>query len=196
MNVFSLKVSIDDGAIMSAEGVESTNKYFDEMFNGQCHTSNWHPPLFHFSEDEGIPENDFASCLSWAAFIVSSKAACELKKIVNKGFELLEVKVAGRQDSYYILNVCCVADCLDLSRTELLFADDEPNKLLLMTQPHFVESKVPPTSAFKVPQDTRRIFVTMPFVEVVTQHRLTGVYFEDPREESFAARFPLFGTPF
>lgn len=197
MSVFSLNVSIDDGAVIAAENIHSTASFFYEKFKGESLEGKWESPVFHFSDDEGgVPENDFTSCLSEAAYVISPKAADVLKQISNKGFELLNAVVANREPGYCVLNVIYVADCLDKKNTEFLYSRDDPNKLLMMTRPNFIADKVPDTGAFKIPQTVDRIFVNFNFVELVLKHKLTGVYFEDPAQESFRAKRALFGTPF
>ena len=195
MSVYSAKVSVDDGIMLDLPG-SSGRKYFESTFLGHSMQATWKGLTPYPNIDPGYRENDFMICLSSAAYVLSSLAADQISRIQNKGFELLEVTVHARSKPYYILNVDTVTDCLDKQRSKMLYASDDPQKLLLVERPQFVPTRVPDVAAFKVPELRNRFFVTKPFVDVVLESKLTGIYFEDPAKEEFALKQPLWGTPF
>jgi hypothetical protein len=195
MNVFSANISVDDGIMLDLPG-STGRKYFKETFSGQSIKAHWQGLTFYPSVDPGKPENDFMMSLSWAAYVLSEHAANVMAQLQNKGFELLEVTVHGRNELYYILNVDTVIDCLDKGRSKMLYSPDDPAKLLSVSNYHFISDRVPRVAAFKVPEVRDRFFVTQPFVDAVLEFKLTGVYFADPSQEEFAVKKPLFGTPF
>ena len=195
MSVYSAKISVDDGIMLDLP--DSTGRdHFEATFLGQSMQPHWKGLTLYPNIDPGKPENDFMMCLSSAAYVLSSQAANIMSRIRNKGFELLEVTVHGRTKPYYILNVDTVADCLDKQRSKMLYASDDPQKLLLVERLHFVPTRIPDVATFKVPEVRNRFFVTKPFVDVVLETKLTGIYFEDPVKEEFGLKQPLWGTPF
>ncbi len=111
------------------------------------------------------------------------------------GIELCEVCVEGLDDTYFILNVNRTIDCLDLQKSEILYASDDPNKILMIDRAFFRGERAQATLLFKVPQIPSRIYCTMAFVDLVLKQSWTGVYFEHPHEEQFGQVKPLFGTP-
>jgi len=197
MSVFSAKVSIDD--TRTVVGVTTTLpevSYFSATFRGTSLLGNWEPPELTLA-DEGVEIlTDFMCGLSSAAFFLSQQAADYFANLPQKGFELLETRFNNRKESFLVLNVTTVADCLDKKVTRITYSSTDPQRVLLIQQPRFIEERIPEVLAFKVPEDTSRIFVTDAFVELVIAKKLTGIYFEDPSTEEVFLKKALFGTPF
>ena len=90
-------------------------------------------------------------------------------------FPLIEL----RRKQYYAVNVTTLVDCLDTTKSEIVYASDEPDHILAVNRYAFkpVTKRSP---IFKLPQYDGAVFVTRPFVEAVIAGGLRGAVFADP----------------
>ena len=86
------------------------------------------------------------------------------------------------------MNVVLLLDCLDVKKTQISYAPDEPAKVLGIDRAVFDAAKIPDDVAiFKVPQYPRPVYVADAFVDCVRRHQLTGVGFEYPHDVGVSA---------
>lgn len=155
--------------------------YWDEFrrsyFRGQPLPAGWCMPPVEFGATDK-PLHDFV----WGSEVpfVSKRAKQALETITGNDVQFWPIgKVKGRD--YFIFNVINLIDCLDLDRSEILYASDEPEKVLGVRKAVFVRRRLPEdVVVFKVPQDTGIIYSTGALVDCIREHELTGVGFEHP----------------
>lgn len=195
MSIYSPKVSADYGVLLDIPGSRGRD-YFNTTFSGRSMASSWEGLTLYPTIDPKRKEQDFLTCLSSSAYVISARAADVIARLPEKGFELLEVNIYGLKEPYYIINVTAIVDCLDRAASKLLYAPDDPEKILTVRNIRFKDTNGINVAAFRIPELQGRFFVRKCFVDAVVGSKLTGVYFEDPAHEAFGSSRPLWGTPF
>jgi hypothetical protein len=152
-------------------------------FAGRPLAPDWKLPK-HTLFDLGLPLFDFIYGYSEAPF-VSERVS---QVLASAAGATLEFRPLGRlkETEYYVMNVLLLADCLDTSKSEIMYSPDDHSRIIGVDSFVFHRKSIPDSLVFKVPQYTGKIFATMRLVDLVRQYRWTGVGFEDPARIGFS----------
>jgi hypothetical protein len=159
--------------------------YFQTHFVAQLMAQSWQPPAIRI-EGKSKRLRDFVSWMNQVP-VISEKARITLEPLLGKNCEILPLTEL-RGKPYYGVNVLTVLDCLDHACSDILYAPDDPMKILRISRYVFDLEKVPRhIPIFKIPDDNfGSVFVQQPFVDLVIENGLCGASFEDPSVEPFA----------
>jgi hypothetical protein len=164
------------------------NDYILQTFKGKPLLADWKLPK-HAVEHTNFPLNDFVDSFSRAPF-VSERAKQALEPILKTEAEFRAIgNILGKP--HYIMNVTNVVDCLDETKSDIVYSPDD-GRVLSLRQAVFVLHRIPEACLFSVPQDVTPIYATDRFVEVVRKYRLTGVGFEPSNHVGVALRNDVF----
>lgn len=147
-------------------------------FVGKKLSTNWELPS-HELDDVKLPLRDFVRGYTEAPF-VSKYAYNGLRDVLGEHVEFRSIGTL-RDEEYYVMNVLTVFDCLDLEKSIISYSPDEPDRILSVNKFIFTDN-IPNVPIFKVPQDTGKIFVKMPFIDCIRKNKITGVGFEKPTD--------------
>lgn len=149
------------------------NDFLLQNFIGKPLPLTWKLPKYT-AEYTNFSLNDFLHGHIQAPF-VSAHAQKKLAPILKGQAEFRSIgKIRG--EDYYVMNVINVIDCLDENQSEILRGDD--GRVMSLRQAVFLPHGIPDSVVFKVPQDTTRIFTTNRLVDLVREHKFTGIGFE------------------
>jgi hypothetical protein len=112
---------------------------------------------------------------------VSERFKQVMSPVVGRHVEFLPLTVLGKTP-FFVLNVVEVVDCLDVKGSDVLYASDEPGKILHIGKFVFDPEKVKTVPVFKVPQDAGNIFVTGAFLEAARVGKLSGIGVDYPQD--------------
>jgi hypothetical protein len=74
-----------------------------------------------------------------------------------------------------------MVDCLDLNRSEVVYFDHDPKRIMDIHTYAFLPNRVEDVPVFKVPErQGSGVFVTQKFVDAVIAKKLIGASFADP----------------
>lgn len=165
------------------EELDCDTQFLRDNFVGKRLPLDWKLPrheLYH----PHWPLLDFAHGYFQAPF-VSERVVDVLKGRIGNQAEFRCIgKLKGRR--YFVMNVLLLADCLDKTKAIISYSPNDPTRILRVKTFAFAPRKIPDAFVFKVPEDVGKIFATRAFVEIVREHRLTGVGFEDPADIGIA----------
>jgi len=174
--VYALYIDLEDCVDYRFDAYDSMDlwdDFLDRNFKGYPLPEHWQLPK-HTVGHRTSRLNDFVQGYTQAPF-VSERVVQVLTPILRREAEFRGIgKILG--EPYFVMNVVNIVDCLDENRSCIVRAAD--GRVLTLRQAVFNQSRFPHAAVFKVPQDTGRIYVAECFVNVVTEHRLTGVGFE------------------
>ena len=138
-------------------------------------------------EPDSLPLRDFVEGIDFV--FVSQYAYDCLVGLISDNVEFIKIgKLRGTQ--YFIMNVLTISDCLDLNISRL--SSEKRTGLKHVRSCYFIQEKIPNSLIFKIPQDPKRIFVKMQFIQHVRERRLSGVGFTDPSIPMIGPRTPAF----
>jgi len=166
-----------------AFGLQPTDLYyFNEYFRGKPLPADWTPPAYKI-RGTSYKINDF---ISWmlSAPVVSEKARDALLPVVD-GFAEFRPMGVFRKTPYFVMNVYFTADCLDFEFSEILYAPDEPRKILDIERFRFRKEAIPDAPIFMEANHPGDIFVKNPVVACIRKHGLTGAALLDPSVSPF-----------
>lgn len=138
--------------------------------------STWEPPELTFL-NTSKPPKDFID-FHLTAPTVSQNAMERLLPLIGEYCEFLPL-MQFKKRQYYSINVLNVVDCLDVSRSDVLYSSENPGKVLSIGYYHFLDRKLPNDPIFMIPND-HAIFVRTSFVDCVRDNMLTNAKFGDP----------------
>lgn len=149
-----------------------TNWY--TWFDGSSLLEKWSSSEIHVEESPKGIAGDFPP-LTASAIVCSERAANILRPMLNSSAELLPLK--GNKEKYFLINVTCVIDCLDMERSILQrFASS--NRIMRVLHYAWKSDCLGNTEIFKLPEFVRSYhFVTDKFKQVVESHNLRGLTF-------------------
>ncbi len=146
-------------------------------FVGKKLPEEWRLP-HHIVYEKNMSHRDFLMGYDNAPFVSQRAYEC-INMLIEPHVQFIKFgKIKGI--NYYVMNVVSLIDCLDVEHSEISYSPENPHKILAVDQFVFIDKQSIDVPIFKIPQDTGKIFVTLPFVEYVRQNRLTGIGFEDP----------------
>jgi len=90
--------------------------------------------------------------------VVSRRAREVLAPFANRHFDFIELRL--NDAPYFILRGTCPLDCLNRSRSELLFFKSNPAKVMEIRRYSFNRSVITDPIMFWIPERTGRIFCT------------------------------------
>jgi hypothetical protein len=132
---------------------------------------------------------------SFQAPLVSEKFRDALSPLVNGCAEFLPL-MKLRKENFYVLNVVKLVDCLDLQRSDILYASDEPGKILHIRKYVFDQGRLEEAPLFKVPEDVGNIFVSGRLLRLACEYKLSGIGVDDPHDIRLAKnKSPVAGFP-
>lgn len=169
--------------ILHADGnkdvtLEPNLRYFQTHFIAEPMAQGWQPPSARIvGKTKRL--RDFVSWMN-SAPVISPAAADVLRPLIGAHCELLPL-VELRGELYSAVNVLTTVDCLDHAQSEIVYATDDPNHILMISSYHLHFDRVPAaTPIFKLPEYTGCVFVTGSFVDTVRSSQLRGAAFLDP----------------
>jgi hypothetical protein len=147
-------------------------------FDGRSVEANWKPVemtrLRTSERGQPLRRADFPACSGGDMLIMNRIARERLGRVLDEHGEIL--RLACPDGEYYALNVTRLVDALALESSQVLRASD--TGAVLMIRKHVFRPEVIDAQIFKLPQTTRGlIYVTRPFVELVTSSGLEGLEF-------------------
>jgi hypothetical protein len=150
-----------------------------KRFDGKPKALSWESPaiqaLSDDAENRDLPPSDFPSFASHLP-VFSERARKSLQPLVNSCGEFLKLKITGPE--LFVFNVTMLLDALDMERsTYQTFAD---GKRILRIRKHvFKDLAIGRVPIFKLVQlPLMHVYVTDPFVELVSETGLTGFVFQ------------------
>ena len=163
---------------------ESRWGYFHTHFVG-IPMGRWQPPKYKVLR----PSKKVRDFVGWdlGALVGTEKARDCLEPLIGKYAEFFRFAKIG-DDVLCAVNVIEVIDCLDLSKSSLSYAPDDPKHVICAFGFVFDEEKVRAVPIFKVPQWMGSIFVSDEFAKVVVCNKLTGAGFDDPVKIPFVKK--------
>lgn len=192
--IYSAKVSLENTAYVSVGGDSwSGEDFFGEFFNGQS-VSSLDYYSFYLYSSRSAPFRDFMPGGD-SAFVVTERVKETFLSWNIEGCEFLPIEMVDHDGNFFVLNITKILDIVNREESEIVYSPDDRSKILVFRNPvfHSADKNFP---IFKVPEDLRRVFVSQKIVDLVCSERLSGLFFENPREEQFGMKQPLFGTPF
>ena len=82
---------------------------------------------------------------------------------------------------YYAVNVLTTVNCLDEEKSDILYATNDPSRILSISRYHVRDDVIPSgVSIFKIPQHPGVVFGTRTFVDCVRANQLRGDMLFDP----------------
>lgn len=156
--------------------------YFRTNFCGEQLPPDWTPPPYKV-RGSSYKIKDF---MSWmlSAPVISEKAMNALLPVVE-GFAEFRPMGIFRKKRYFVMNVYYKADCLDFDSSDILYAPDEPQRILNIDRFIFRPEAVPSAPIFMESNHPGDIFVKKPLVDCIRHHGLTGAALLDPAIDPF-----------
>lgn len=152
--------------------------YFQDHFIGKRLIENWNPPDINVLGKS----KKLKDVISWMhkAPVLSERAKDILAPLISPYAEFLPLIVLYG-NNYYALNVVNLVECLDYERSEILFAPDEPSRILSISRTYFIENKLDTSPIFKISEWPSYVFVRRSFMDKVLENHLTGFIFVEPQ---------------
>ena len=152
--------------------------YFQTHFIGKPMKQKWQPPPVTI-HGKSLRLKDFIGWMTRSP-VCSERARQCLEPVIGSFAEFLPL-VELRGKPYYALNVLKMVDCLDLNRSEVVYFDHEPKRIMEINTYAFLPDRVEDVPVFKVPERQGScVFVTQKFVDAVVANKLVGASFADP----------------
>jgi hypothetical protein len=137
----------------------------------------WKPREVFGDRDRVKPYNDYPTLVGIPAF--SQKAVDALRDFLEPNGEILPLITPPKLGPYYAYNTTTVADVLDIQRSSgVTFFGNDEFLISDICRFEFREDKLQGLSIFRIPEYTRKIFVTDVFVQRVREHKLWGMLFD------------------
>lgn len=108
----------------------------------------------------------------------SARARDVLAPLFGDSVEWLQL-ITIRKTDYFVINVLEPVDCIDYSRSRVLYSDDEHPVILMVSQIVFDETKLPKACIFVAKHD-HHVYVSEAVVDAIRKNHLTGACFFDP----------------
>ena len=162
--------------------------YFQDHFDGRPMGDAWTPPAIRV-DGKRKKVRDFVSWMT-AAPVLSQKAVDCLRDLLQPHCEIMPLMVIRRKQ-FFAINVLTSTDCVDTVKSNILYADDDPGKVLSVKEVVFRDDVKLNVPIFKWTGYTGQVYVTRPFVDRVIAYDLRGAAFLDPSVSPF--RFILQG---
>lgn len=162
------------------EYISPINKtdYDQATFDGSSVAATWKPiRVMRVTKEEGrryVPGDLPSSSLG--DLVLNRKAKDKIGAFLEQYGELLPL--ACDDGEFWTLNVTCMIDALDESKSSVMRSKD-PGRLLMIHKFTFRPEALENAVIFRLPQYARgSIFVTTPFVELIKSSGLTGLVFK------------------
>lgn len=165
-------------------GLRTDLDYFQSHFIGKPMAANWKPPAVRIL-GKSKRLRDFVAWMLKAP-VISEKAKNALQPLIAPHAEILPL-IELRGKMFFAVNVTTLVACLDKEKSDILYAPDEPGRILNISRYFFNESRVKPVPIFKLLEFPIDVFVTRPFVDAVISNGLRGAAFGDPSVSPFDA---------
>lgn len=192
--IFSLFVDFEDAAVFMIEDpMIDEEEFYENYFIGNEIPLDLVLPEFTLIGGKKYPLRDFMHGRDQAP-LVSERAKESLDKIVGNHLEFIPIGTFEKS-KYYLLNVLSIINCLDEKESDITYSNDNPDRVLVISNYIFKENVKINTPIFKIPQRLNRIFVTKEFVDCLIDNKLTGVFVENPQEIEISRAKPMFGLP-
>lgn len=156
--------------------LQTSLKYFEDRFVCEPMRDNWCPPVLSVSNTSKKPK-DFVG-FDLRAPVVSAKGMERLQSIIGQLVEFLPL-IDIKNTMYYAINVLALSDCLDYEKSDILYSRDDPDRILMISEFHFIAERIPDWPIFKV-LPSSEVFVRRSFVDCVIENGLTNAVFSDP----------------
>jgi hypothetical protein len=126
----------------------------------------------------GLPAGDIFSFVGYDVF--SDKTTSKLAAVLKDKVELAPLYCPNHDESLFAFRVTNVIDALIVEESDILFASDEPGKVLIIHKYKFHKKTLKGVAVFSIPQwRIPKPYVTDIFVAAVEKHKLKGFRFEE-----------------
>lgn len=142
----------------------------------------WTPPAYKI-KGTSYKIKDFISYML-SAPVVSEKARDSLLPVVD-GFAEFRPMGVFRKKPYFVMNVYFTADCLDFQLSDILYAPDDPSKIMDIESFKFRKEAIPDAPIFMESNHPGDVFVKQTVVDCIRKHGLTGAALLDPSISAF-----------
>ena len=175
-NVYKLRHVEGDEWLLPVD----SNDYDLLNFDGKLRGSSWKPILMQrLKTDDGRLRRpcDFP-CGAGGGLAMTEAAKAKIGSCIQKYGEFLPLSWDGER--FWVFQVTHFVDALDENGSDVLRSSDEPNVVLTIHKHVFRRERLTPDWMFKLPQSRGRgpIYVTDPFVNMITASGLTGLEFK------------------
>lgn len=122
------------------------------------------------SRKKNLKFKDYSSI---AEPVFSKKAVEALIEITDEGVQFLPIHCVDTNEDYYIVNVTKIVDCIDYSKSEMVYYSS--GRIMYFKKYCFIPEKVKDLKIFKlIDEPARKPFVTDDFAKKIEEHHLTG----------------------
>lgn len=179
VNIYRLRADSDIGI-----AIQPDIGFFQKNFIGKPLGTHWTPPKFKLL-NQSKPVRDFVSWML-SAPVVSQRARNALLTHLGDRVEFLQLGKVKNNDLYAI-NVLNKVDCLDVAKSDVLFSDSDPARILSVHRYSFDLNRFQcDPIIFKIPEGPGEVFVTDSFVRIVVENKLSGVLLVRPEANPLA----------
>lgn len=190
---YSLFVDFKDSNVFMINEVDEEELY-RKQFLGQALPEGFQLPKFELIGSRKKNMRDFMYGRAQSP-ILSQGAHDALFDLIHKYVQFISIgKFKG--SNYYLLNVLKVVDALDEKLSGVAYSEDDPERVIDISKYVLKPDAVNEVPIFKIPQSLNRVFVTRSFVDTIIEHKLSGVFVENPEKMKLSKATPLFGLPF
>lgn len=166
--------------------VRTNLEFFRSNFIGLPMKDHWvSPEIKILGKSKG--HRDFVSWML-SAPVISAKCKEALEPLIAPYVEFLPL-INLKKTQYYAINVTYLVECLDVSRSDILYAPDRQNLIQSIFKYYFLEDKVEQVPIFKLKEWPTDVFVTQLFIDQVHKFNLHGAEFVDPGKNPFDVIF-------
>jgi hypothetical protein len=106
--------------------------------------------------------------------------------LVGERVEFLPL-IALRGEQFWAVNVLTLVDCLDESKSQILYSPTTPGKVLALSTKVFDPARVTDDPIFKLPQGPSQVLVQAEFATRLREAGLRGCLFRDPSGDGASA---------
>jgi len=171
-------VHADVNHYMPLQLIDPQDKLKDLSFDGSLFGASWKPLLVELVDESPYLCGDFATLETVLGVLVcNEKAITCLLPCLNEEIEILPLTVVNHSESYFIINILNVVDCLNEARSRIIRSVFS-GRIIAIEEYDFFDAKINNALLFKVPQVVRKtVFSTSAFKGIVQDNRLSGLEF-------------------
>lgn len=141
----------------------------------------WDEVIFQYNASEGNILSDYvANVYRW--LIVSNKFKILTDKLLLNQVQYLPIKLIEAKSkeenlSFYVANIICVVDALDLESSKYDIFELENEKIISVQKYALKQSKIENSHIFRLKDDTIPIFVSEEIKTIIQKNSLLGFAF-------------------